>query len=50
MQATQVPAGAVSAEDLALLRLTDDPDEVAAIIRAYVAAAHPEDVIQDEIR
>ena len=46
-----LPAGAVSEGDLSLLKLTDDPDEVCSIIRAYVAKSHPEDVaIQDEIR
>jgi uncharacterized protein (TIGR00730 family) len=51
MRAVQVPAGAVSEADLALLRLTDDPDEVCEIIRAYVAKAHPEDFpIEDELR
>jgi uncharacterized protein (TIGR00730 family) len=51
MRAVQVPAGAVSEADLDLLKLTDDPDEVCEIIRAYVAKAHPEDfTIQDEIR
>jgi len=50
MEVTQLPAGAVSAEDVALLKLTDDPDEVCEIIRAYAGAGHPEDVIQDEIR
>ncbi|HET7704334.1 MAG TPA: TIGR00730 family Rossman fold protein [Candidatus Limnocylindrales bacterium] len=51
MRATQVAAGTISATDLDLLKLTDDPEEVCDIIRAYVARAHPGDVaIQDEIR
>jgi len=51
MRAVQVPAGAVSEADLGLLKLTDDPDEVCEIIRAYVAKAHPEDFpIEDELR
>jgi uncharacterized protein (TIGR00730 family) len=51
MRAVQVPAGAVSEGDLNLLKLTDDPDEVCEIIRAYVSKAHPEDFpIEDEIR
>ena len=51
MRATQVAAGTISATDLDLLKLTDDPEEVCEIIRAYVARAHPEDVaIQDELR
>jgi hypothetical protein len=50
MRATQLPAGAIAEADIELLKITDDPDEVVEIIRAYVAAAHPEDFIQDEIR
>ena len=50
MRATQLKAGAVTQADIDLLKLTDDPDEVAEIIRAYVAAAHPEDVAEGEIR
>ena len=51
MRDVQLPAGAVSEADLELLKLTDDPEEVCSIIRAYVAKAHPEDVaIQDELR
>jgi uncharacterized protein (TIGR00730 family) len=50
MRATQIPAGAISAADVDLLKITDDADEVCEIIRGYAAAAHPEDVIQDEIR
>jgi uncharacterized protein (TIGR00730 family) len=51
MRTVQVPAGAVSEGDLDLLKLTDDPDEVCDIIRAYVARSHPEDLaIEDEIR
>jgi hypothetical protein len=50
MRATQLPAGAVTAADIELLKITDDPDEVCEIIRAYVATSHPEDFVQDEIR
>jgi uncharacterized protein (TIGR00730 family) len=51
MRTVQVPAGAVSEADLDLLKLTDDPEEVCDIIRAYVARSHPEDLtIEDEIR
>ena len=51
MRDVQLPAGVVSEADLELLKLTDDPEEVCSIIRAYVAKAHPEDVaIQDELR
>jgi uncharacterized protein (TIGR00730 family) len=50
MRSDLLPAGAVDESDIALLKLTDDPDEVVEIIRTYVARAHPEDLIQDEIR
>jgi uncharacterized protein (TIGR00730 family) len=51
MRSVQIPAGAVTEADLNLLQLTDDPDEVCEIIRAYVSKAHPEDFpIEDEIR
>jgi uncharacterized protein (TIGR00730 family) len=51
MREVQLPAGAISESDLDLLKLTDDPAEVASIIGAYVAKAHPEDFpIQDELR
>jgi uncharacterized protein (TIGR00730 family) len=50
LRETQIPAGAITETDLALLKLTDDPDEVVDIIRTYVARAHPEDLIEDEIR
>jgi uncharacterized protein (TIGR00730 family) len=50
MRSTQLAAGAISDADLALLKLTDDPDEVCHIIRTYVAKAHPEDVAEGEIR
>ena len=50
MRSVQLPAGAISEADLGLLKLTDDPEEVSEIIRAYVAKAHPEDVAEGEIR
>ncbi|HLO34775.1 MAG TPA: TIGR00730 family Rossman fold protein [Candidatus Deferrimicrobium sp.] len=51
MRTVQVPAGAVSEADIELLKLTDDPDEVCDIIRAYVSEGHPDvDPIEDEIR
>jgi uncharacterized protein (TIGR00730 family) len=50
MRTVLVPVGAVNDADIGLLKLTDDPDEVVEIIRAYVAKAHPEDLVQDEIR
>jgi uncharacterized protein (TIGR00730 family) len=51
MRDVQLPAGAIAAADLDLLKLSDDAEEVCDIIQAYVAKAHPEDAaIQDEIR
>jgi uncharacterized protein (TIGR00730 family) len=40
MRAVQLPAGAISETDLHLLKLTDDPDEAVAIIRADASRAH----------
>jgi predicted Rossmann-fold nucleotide-binding protein len=34
----QVPAGAIDADDLDLLRVTDDVDEAVSIIAAYARA------------
>jgi uncharacterized protein (TIGR00730 family) len=50
MRETQLAAGAVTQEDIDLLKITDDPNEVVEIIRTYTAAAHSEDDIQNEIR
>jgi uncharacterized protein (TIGR00730 family) len=50
MRDTQLRAGAITEADLALLKLTDDPDEVVEIIRTYVAKSHPEDIAEGEIR
>src|SRR6476659_324677 len=47
---TLLREGAITAQDLALLKLTDDPDEVCQIIRTYVAKAHPEDMAEGELR
>jgi uncharacterized protein (TIGR00730 family) len=41
MRSTLLPAGAVTADDLDLLRLTDDPTEVVDIVRRHSRAAHP---------
>ena len=38
MREVQLPAGTIAAGDLALLRVTDDPAEAAAIITAYAKA------------
>jgi predicted Rossmann-fold nucleotide-binding protein len=47
----QLPAGAISAEDLDLLRVTDDPEEVAKIVREMVeTAAADVPLAEDEIR
>ena len=40
MRAVQLPAGAIAEKDLDLLKLTDDPDEVVEIVRAYAARTH----------
>jgi uncharacterized protein (TIGR00730 family) len=50
MRATQLAAGAINQADIDLLKITDDPDEVTEIIKAYVAKAKADDPIQDEIR
>ena len=50
LRRTQLKAGAISQADLDILKLTDDPDEVVEIVLRYAAKAHPEDVVQDEIR
>ena len=41
MRATLLPAGAIEARDLDLIRLTDDPAEVVRVMRDY-ARRHPE--------
>ena len=46
MRDVQLPAGAITEADLALLRLTDDPDEAVSIVRAYASRAHAQ--IPDE--
>ena len=38
MRETQLPAGAISQDDLDLLRVTDDPDEAVSIITAFASA------------
>ena len=51
MRDVQLPAGASTAHDVELLKLTDDPDEVCAIVREYASRAdgrHP--VEEAEIR
>jgi uncharacterized protein (TIGR00730 family) len=50
MRVIQLEAGAITQEDLDLLRITDDPDEVCDTIKAFVAVAHADSAIQDEIR
>jgi uncharacterized protein (TIGR00730 family) len=46
MRDFQLPAGAITEADLDLLRLTDEPDEVVAIVREYASCAH--ELIPDE--
>ncbi|HEY8438714.1 MAG TPA: TIGR00730 family Rossman fold protein [Candidatus Limnocylindrales bacterium] len=49
LRKTQLAAGAISEDDLSLLKLTDDADEVVRIIQAYASKAHPEDVSSPEV-
>jgi uncharacterized protein (TIGR00730 family) len=46
LRAVQLPAGAISEDDLALFKLTDDPDEVVAIVREDASRA--EELAPDE--
>jgi uncharacterized protein (TIGR00730 family) len=50
MRAVQLPAGAIAEGDLALLKITDDPDEVVAIVRDYASRAHDDVPEEDELR
>ena len=50
MRAVQLPAGAIAEKDLDLLKLTDDPDEVVGIVRAYAARTHDDIPADSEIR
>ena len=40
MHDVQLPAGAISQSDLAMLRLADDPDEIVSIVQEYASRAH----------
>jgi hypothetical protein len=46
MRDVQLPAGAISAADIDLLQLTDDPDEVCEIVRAYAARSRVDGATQ----
>ena len=51
MREVQLPAGAITAHDVELLKLTDDPDEVVSIIEDYASrndGRHP--IAEDELR
>jgi uncharacterized protein (TIGR00730 family) len=50
MRTVQLPAGAISESDLGLLKLTDDPDEVVDIVRAYAARSHDDIPSEAELR
>jgi len=50
MRAVQLPAGAIAESDIDLLKLTDDPDEVVSIVRAYAARGHDDIPAESEIR
>ncbi len=41
---TQLSAGAISADDLTIFHVTDDPTEVCRIIREYSRADHPDEL------
>jgi uncharacterized protein (TIGR00730 family) len=43
IRATLLPAGAIEEQDMNLVQITDDPDEVVAIIRAFAVAEEGED-------
>jgi uncharacterized protein (TIGR00730 family) len=50
MRDVQVPAGAITEADLALLQLTDDAQEVVRIVRAYAARGHDDIPSEAELR
>jgi len=50
IRGTLVARGAVDEADLALLQLTDDPDEVVRIVRAFTAGAHSEPKAAHDVR
>jgi hypothetical protein len=50
MRDVLLPAGAIAATDLNLLKLTDDADEVVEIIRAYAARSHSDIPAESELR
>jgi hypothetical protein len=50
MRDVQLPAGAIAEADLHLLQLTDDPDEVVRIVRAYAARSHDDIPSEAELR
>jgi uncharacterized protein (TIGR00730 family) len=50
MRDVLLPAGAIAASDLDLLKLTDDADEVVDIIRAYAARSHSDIPAESELR
>jgi uncharacterized protein (TIGR00730 family) len=48
MRDVQLPAGAIAEHDLHLLKVTDDPDEICDIIRAYAARSHDDVETEDD--
>jgi uncharacterized protein (TIGR00730 family) len=51
MRDVQLPAGAITAHDVELLKVTDDPDEVCSILRDYASRSdRPAPIEEDEIR
>jgi hypothetical protein len=50
MRAVQLPAGAISEADLAMLRLADDPEDVVAIVQEYASRAHDRGPDEGDLR
>ena len=50
MRAVQLPAGAISEADIAMLRLADDPEEVVAIVQEYASRAHERGPDEGDLR
>ncbi len=50
MRRVQLPAGTINADDLHLFHLTDDPDQVLRLIRAYARDGHDDPSEELELR
>ena len=42
LRGVMLPAGAIAARDLDLLKLSDDPDEISELVWGYASKAHPD--------